>query len=343
MARDCANETSTTSRTPSGFIATADVSIAGRKRSHEAISTEPAPATVRDASKRVPADEGIQPARKFKKYVDFDFSKGTDTKGGFLTVEDDPHNKALHAPEKDGGKPAHMTLKEWERMQLIKGLKNRKEGMFEPGLSVLEKKGKKCKECGTLEINWQFEEVFGVCVCRGCEVKFPDRYSLLTKTEAKDDYLLTDRKCIIPFRMETYVDSLAAELKDTELLPRLSKPNPQKSHWHDMQLFLRFQVEEYAIKKWGSLDAMDEEFERRGLQKKKRKEDQFQSKLKVLKKNIMADKFRRNMKNGNKAGKFGDAIGNGKHEHEWGIAVERDGMSVRTCVDCGMEVEELEF
>jgi len=147
----------------------------------------------------VPADPGIQAARKFKKYVDHDFSKMTDTKGGFLSVEDDPFNKALHAPEKDGGKPAHMTLKEWERHQLLKGLRNRKEGPFEPGLSVFGADGKgnkKCRECGTLEIDWQWEEVFGCCVCSGCKEKFPEKYSLLTKTEAKDDYLLTDRKSI---------------------------------------------------------------------------------------------------------------------------------------------------
>jgi DNA-repair protein complementing XP-A cells len=30
--------------------------------------------------------------------------------------------------------------------------------------------------------------------------------------------------------------------------------------------------------------------------------------------------------------------------HEWGRTVENeDGMTVKTCVDCGMEVEEMEF
>ena len=142
----------------------------------------------------MPADDGIQAARKFKKYVDHDFSKMTDTKGGFLSAEDDPWNKALHAP-KEGEKPAHMTLKEWERHQLLKGLRNRKEGPFEPGLSVLGKSGVKCRECGSLEIDWQWEEVFKCSVCGRCKEKFPDKYSLLTKTEAKDDYLLTDREC----------------------------------------------------------------------------------------------------------------------------------------------------
>ena len=48
---------------------------------------------------------------------------------------------------------------------------------------------------------------------------------------------------------------------------------------------------------------------------------------------------------GNKATKFGDAINNGgKHVHEWGRTVENEeGMTVKTCTSCGMEVEELEF
>lgn len=117
-----------------------------------------------------------------------------DTKGGFLSVEDDPWNKALHAgKEKEGEKkPAHMTLKEWERHQLLKSLRNRKEGAFEPSLEFGAKKGKRCRECKSMEIDWIWEEVFGCAVCGSCKEKFPEKYSLLTKTEAKDDYLITD-------------------------------------------------------------------------------------------------------------------------------------------------------
>lgn len=191
-----------TNRTPSGFIATTDISVAGRKRAHAAISTANIPETQRDARNNIakdvgdglPADGGILAARKFTKYVDYDFSKMADTKGGFLTAEDDPFNKALHAP-KDGEKPAHMSLKEWERLQLMRSLRNRKEGPFEPGLSVLNgEENKKCRECGSLEIDWTWDEVFKCRVCNPCKEKHPEKYSLLTKTEAKDDYLLTDRE-----------------------------------------------------------------------------------------------------------------------------------------------------
>ena len=139
-----------------------------------------------------------------------------------------------------------------------------------------------------------------------------------------------------------------AELRDPEVLPHLSKPNPHKSHWHDMMLFLRFQVEEYAIKtKWGSAEALDAEYERRETQKKARKEAKFKEKLMDLKRKTRTDAFRRQAGNMARTGasRFGDAVGGGgRHVHDWGRAVvNAEGMSVKTCVDCGMEVEELEL
>lgn len=141
--------------------------------------------------------DSIKPARNFAKYVDYDFSKMTDTKGGFLTEEDDPYNRALHA--RDGNveqKPAHMTQKEWERQQLLKSLRRDRAGPFEPGLSVLndESSQRKCRECGSLEIDWKWEEMLRCCVCNACKEQYPEKYSLLTKTEAREDYLLTDRE-----------------------------------------------------------------------------------------------------------------------------------------------------
>jgi len=144
---------------------------------------------------------------------------------------------------------------------------------------------------------------------------------------------------------------VAAELKDPELLPHLSKPNPHKSHWHDMMLFLRYQVEEYAFnQKWGSAEALDAEFEKRETDKKRRKEAKFKEKLLDLKRKTRTDAVRRNNARSGAGGasgvaKFGDSIGGGgKHVHEWGRTVEtEDGVMVKTCLSCKMEVEELEF
>ncbi|KAI1804557.1 DNA repair protein [Daldinia bambusicola] len=361
------------SRTPSGFIATDKVQVPNtRKRTHDAISgsirVRETPSTSRDgrANGASPAkaadgdgadqakdkdDGAIRPARKFTKFVDYDLGKMTDTKGGFLSAEDDPWNKAMSGSTATGkGKgsgpnegqeerPKGMSVQEWERRQLLKKLQRQKAGPFEPGLSVLrdEKERKRCRECKSLEIDFVWEEVFGCAVCNSCKDKYPEKYSLLTKTECKEDYLLTE-----------------PELKDEELLPHLSKPNPHKSHWHDMMLFLRYQVEEYAFseKKWGSAEALDAEFERREADKKKRKEAKFKEKLLDLKKRTRTEAYRRQAgklggdgaASGHKA-KFGDAISTGgKHVHEWGRVVEKeDGSTVKTCTTCGMEVEEMEF
>jgi DNA-repair protein complementing XP-A cells len=272
-------------------------------------------------------DTDIRPARKFAKYVEYDFSKMTDTKGGFMTQEDDPGNRTLHKPD-ESGKPPNMSLKEWESQQLRKRLRDRREGPFEPGLSVLNGDKKKCRECGSLEIDWQFDEHLQTQVCHTCKEKMPEKYSLLTKTEAKEDYLLTD-----------------PELRDENLLPRMLKPNPHKSTWNDMMLFMRFQVEEYAFseKKWGSAEKLDEEFQRRLVETKERKEKKFKNKLNELKKRTRVDAYKKGRAGG--GGEFGDIIGKAKHEHEWGRSVEdpETGMSKRSCIECGMEVEELEF
>ncbi|KAB8627235.1 hypothetical protein FH972_026068 [Carpinus fangiana] len=329
-------------RTPSGFIAAAPP-LAGQKR--------PA-STLRDARQpeqggpKRPHDE-IQAARKFTKYVDYDFSQMTDTKGGFLAAEDDRFNRALHGAEQAAAeqKPAHMTAQEWERHRLLKKLRETRQGPFEPGLSSLQGRlgydgeteaRHACEGCGGLEIDWKWVEVFGRRICGVCKDRFPDKYSLLTKTEAKEDYLLTE-----------------PEMKDEELLPHLEKPNPHKATWHNMFLYLRCQVEEYAFsaKKWGSPEALDAEFEKREKDKKKRKEDKFRQKLQELKKRTRVDAYKRaregqGIHGGGDKAEFGERVRarNERHEHEWGRAVERpDGTSVKSCVECGMEVEELEF
>lgn len=117
-----------------------------------------------------------------------------------------------------------------------------------------------------------------------------------------------------------------------------------------MMLYLRCQVEDYAFspKKWGSPEALDAEFEKREKDKKRRREVKFKSKLNDLKKRTRVDAYRRDRQAGGKGagGSFGDDLGSGrKHIHQWGRPVDNPetGIGVKTCVDCGMEVEELEF
>lgn len=228
-------------KSSSGFVDTEDVHVVApgkrsslrNKRPYESITQSHVPETNRDA--RSPAakrqdvgsggsggggtagggneDSSSVPRaanKKFARFVDYNFSNMTDTKGGFLSTEDDPFNKSLSGAAGGSGsaggpggsnpdepqRPKHMTEAEWERMQLLRKLQKQKAGPFEPGLSAIADKAerKKCRECGNLEIDWVWEEVFGCCVCGGCKEKFPEKYSLLTKTECREDYLITDRE-----------------------------------------------------------------------------------------------------------------------------------------------------
>jgi DNA-repair protein complementing XP-A cells len=51
----------------------------------------------------------------------------------------------------------------------------------------------KCKECKSMDLDPIFFNVFHMYLCPTCKEKYPEKYSLITKTEAKEDYLLTDR------------------------------------------------------------------------------------------------------------------------------------------------------
>lgn len=257
----------------------------------------------------------------------------TDTKGGFLSTEDDPHS-ALAALDL-ASKPAHMTLEQWSRHQLRAKMMSEKTGAYEPGITAGERETeKKCYDCGGLEIDWKWVEVFGCRVCAKCKEGKQEKYSLLTKTEAREDYLLTDRMSMSPPPLSLHTafraNGASAELRDPELLPHLERPNPHKSTWNNMMLYLRYQVEAHAIKKWGSLENLDKEFEKRTAERKKRKDEKFRSKLMELKKKTRVESWKKN-------------VGGGRHEHVWGIAVTRGEETVRTCEECGFEIEELVF
>lgn len=69
------------------------------------------------------------------------------------------------------------------------------------------------------------------------------------------------------------------ELRDASALPHVSKRNPKKSDWSDMQLFLHEQVRAFALRKWGSEDALKDEIAKRAQDHKKRKTRRFEDAL----------------------------------------------------------------
>lgn len=180
------------------------------------------------------------------KYFDYDLSKMTNSKGGFLVEDNKEVDEDLRVKER-----------ERERQRAAQNV--------EPPISLDPSRNPKCKECSSIDIDQTYRKMFRCLVCGQCKSNMQEKYGLLTKTECKEDYLLTD-----------------SELRDTEELPHLLKANPHKSTFANMMLFCRFQVEGFAWKKWGSPEALDAEWERRAAEAKKKKNKKFEQGLKEL-------------------------------------------------------------
>lgn len=121
-----------------------------------------------------------------------------------------------------------------------------------------------------------------------------------------------------------------AELRDHELMPHLLKANPHKSTFANMMLFLRYQVEDFAWKKWGSPEALDAEWEKRAAEKKKKKNKKFEEGLKELRRRTRETVWQKRKDQ--------------EHKHVFGgIEKGLDGVGKQVCHECGftIEVEEL--
>ncbi|EDR16060.1 uncharacterized protein LACBIDRAFT_242668 [Laccaria bicolor S238N-H82] len=242
----------------------------------------------------------LKPDSRFGKYFEYDLSKMVNSKGGFLVEDGEEVDQDTRRKEM-----------EREKQRAVQNLEPRTlpcTAIFlDPSLNP------KCQECHTIDIDQALKKVFGCLVCKKCQNERPERYSLLTKTECKQDYLLTD-----------------PELRDHELLPHLLKANPHKSTYANMMLFLRYQVEEFAWKKWGSPEALDAEYERRTAEKKKQKNKKFEQSLKELRKRTKESVWQRRKDE--------------EHRHVFG-QLERgpDGTGQQVCHECGftIDVEEL--
>ncbi|KAF9582511.1 hypothetical protein BGW38_000120 [Lunasporangiospora selenospora] len=250
------------------------------------------------------AMEEVEPLPKnnWTKFYDYDLSKMKDTRAGFIRPidEDDPSNPDP-AEENERKRKWQPTLVE-----------------DDPSVFYGADDNYECQDCTSTDVDVQILRNFQVSVCIGCRDTQPERYSLLTKTECRQDYLLTD-----------------PELRDDELFPHWERPNPKKATWNNMILYLRCQVEEFAFKKWGGSEGLDQEFERRERDKEARKELKFKKELRDLRNKTRTSVWQdKKMKNRPKV-----------HQHDFGAVVvdPKTGSSVQTCIECGIQVECEEF
>ena len=242
-----------------------------------------------------------------------------DTKAGFLTRQDPS------LPSVGGGIGAGVARKKQKDPlagvylpvpQSARAMKVTYSHLELPPVDLAEQENNiKCRHCQSLSVDTELLKHFQYTVCRECKQARPEMYSMLTKTEVRQDYLLTDE-----------------ELRDETKIPCMSKPNPLKSTYAHMKLYLRDQVEQFAFAKWGSAEGLDAEFERRQLLKSEQSDKKRQKKISELRKRTRTSVWSANTAM--------DKLQAAQHKHDFIDSGDGDGK--KTC-ECGMVVEEEEF
>eukprot|EP00124_Ichthyophonus_hoferi_P002298 Ihof_evm1s151 gene=Ihof_evmTU1s151 len=123
-----------------------------------------------------------------------------------------------------------------------------------------------CLECGKEFLNSFLWSAFDVPVCDPCkrtDRETDDKYGLVTKTTAKEDYLLND-------------DDLSGKHGNLRFLER---PNPSGKSYNPMKLYLRLQVEKTSFTRWGSEEGLDDEIDRREAEKRRQKQLRYEKKV----------------------------------------------------------------
>ncbi|KAL8565210.1 hypothetical protein ACOMHN_001108 [Nucella lapillus] len=133
-----------------------------------------------------------------------------------------------------------------------------------------------------------------------------EKYELITKTDAKNKYLLKD------------VDFDVRE----PALKFILRKNPHNPHWGDMKLFLELQVAARAKEVWGDEEKMEDAKEQRSVNKEKAKKKKFDKRVKELRMTVRSSLWRKDMS---------------AHEHQYGEETfdEDSDEYSKTCSTCG--------
>lgn len=212
-----------------------------------------------------------------------------DTQAGFLLDEEDEENDVGRT---DDGAP------ERERVQLL----YEDEPPPEPGQAAHV-----CLDCRRRFHESQLMKQFGHPVCNACrdmEKQRGGRYALVTKTEAKDEYLLRD-----------------IDLDGTgDGLRYIETKNKQHETWGNVYLYLRCQVEERSFARYGGEDGLDAEHERRDEARMAKKQRKHVKEMKRMREET----------------RVVSKISRVKHEHTFGdeVYLEDTDQWKKTCTEC---------
>ncbi|XP_026361967.1 DNA repair protein complementing XP-A cells [Ursus americanus] len=164
-----------------------------------------------------------------------------------------------------------------------------------------------CEECGKEFMDSYLMSHFDLATCDNCR-DADDKHRLITKTEAKQEYLLKD-----------------CDLEKREpALKFIVKKNPHHSQWGDMKLYLKLQIVKRSLEVWGSQEALEEAKEARQENREKMKQKKFDKKVKELRRAVRSSVWKR------------ETVA---HQHEYGPEENlEDDMYRKTCTVCGHEL-----
>ncbi|XP_046398992.1 DNA repair protein complementing XP-A cells homolog [Ischnura elegans] len=172
---------------------------------------------------------------------------------------------------------------------------------------IIEPDRPSCIECSEDFYDSFLFQNFEYAVCDKCRDN-EDKHSLITKTEAKNFYLLKD--CDFD--------------KREPALKFIVRKNPHNSNWGDMKLYLQLQVEKRALEVWETEEKLEEERERRQEAKEKAKIKKYNKQIKALRMNVRSSLYNKTSSN---------------HQHSFGPEEynEEDDVYTRKCTTCNFE------
>lgn len=164
----------------------------------------------------------------------------------------------------------------------------------------------KCLECDEEFIDSWLMTNFAYSVCDKCRDS-NDRHTLITRTDAKNEYLLKD--CDLDRREPP--------------LKYIERQNPHNARWGTMKLYLHLLVEKRALEVWGSEKRLMEELALRDEKRDKAKHKKYSKNMKQLRMEMRSSLY--------------DArTTNGPHTHEYGEETynEDEDNYTHTCNIC---------
>ncbi|XP_068783192.1 DNA repair protein complementing XP-A cells isoform X1 [Struthio camelus] len=181
------------------------------------------------------------------------------------------------------------------------------ERIVHPPAPVLEFDYLICEDCGKEFMDSYLMQHFDWATCDNCR-DAEDKHKLITRTEAKEEYLLKD--CDLD--------------KREPVLRFILKKNPHNSRWGDMKLYLKLQVIKRSLEVWGSEESLQEAKELRRDNREKMKQKKFDKKVKELRRAVRSSLWKKEAS---------------IHEHDYGPEenIEED-MYKKTCTICGHEL-----